>query len=70
MYTVYMLTFQLYGNFFTRGQFWPSGIVVARVCLCVRLCVRLSLVCPRDNLSPVQARIFTKFGTEEQKHLG
>ena len=25
---------------FTRGQFWPSGIVVACVCLCVRLCVR------------------------------
>ena len=24
---------------FTRGQFWPSGIVVACVCLCVRVCV-------------------------------
>ena len=28
-------------RFFTRGQFWPSGIVVACVCLCV--CVS---VCP------------------------
>ena len=25
---------------FTRGQFWPSGIVVGCVCLSVRLCVR------------------------------
>ena len=25
---------------FTRGQFWPSGIVVACVCLCVSVCVR------------------------------
>ena len=32
------------------------------------LCVRLSLACPRDNLSPVQARI-TKFGPEEQNTL-
>ena len=54
--------------FFTRGQFWPSGIVVASVCLSVCLCVRQSLACPRDNLSPVQARI-TKFGPEEQNTL-
>ena len=27
--------------FFTRGQFWPSGIVVVCVCVCVRVCVRL-----------------------------
>ena len=53
---------------FTRGQFWPSGIVVASVCLSVCLCVRQSLACPRDNLSPVQARI-TKFGPEEQNTL-
>ena len=26
---------------FTRGQFWPSGIVVACVCLCVRPPVRV-----------------------------
>ena len=25
-------------RFFSRGQFWPSGIVVACVCLCVCLC--------------------------------
>ena len=42
---------------FTRGQFWPPGIVVACV---VRPSVRHK-VCPRDNSSPVQARI-TKFG--------
>ena len=42
---------------FTRGQLWPSGIVVACVCLCVCVyvcvCVRQSWVCPRDNSSPV-----------------
>ena len=38
---------------FTRGQFWPSGIVVACVCLCVRLSVRQSRACPHDNSSPV-----------------
>ena len=27
-------------SIFTRGQFWPSGIVVGCVCLSVRLCVR------------------------------
>ena len=26
---------------FTRGQFWPSGIVVACVCVCVHVCVSL-----------------------------
>ena len=59
---------------FTRGQFWPSGIVVACVCVCV--CVRLSvcpsvcqsLACPHDNSSPVQVRI-TKFGPEKQNTL-
>ena len=58
----------LLSDFITRGQFWPSGIVVASVCLSVCLCVRQSLACPRDNLSPVQARI-TKFGPEEQNTL-
>ena len=28
---------------FTRGQFWPSGIVVACVCLCVCVSVRASI---------------------------
>ena len=34
--------------FFTRGQFWPSGIVVACVCVsvcsCVRVCINHGLV--------------------------
>ena len=30
--------------FFTRGQFWPSGIVVACVCVSVSLCVNHLLV--------------------------
>ena len=54
---------------FTRGQFWPSGIVIACVCVCVCPCVcvcvcqsvRQSLACPSDNSGPVQARI-AKFG--------
>ena len=29
--------------FFTRGQYWPSGIVVACVCLCVCVSVRVSI---------------------------
>ena len=31
--------------FFTRGQFWPSGIVVACVCLCVRPSVCAVITC-------------------------
>ena len=50
---------------FTRGQFWPSGIVVACVCLCV--CVCQSRGCPCDT-SSVQARI-TKFWAEVQHTL-
>ena len=34
---------KLYDFFITRGQFWPSGIVVACVCVCVYVCVS---VCP------------------------
>ena len=51
-------------TFITRGQFWPSGIVIACVCVCVRQ----SSVCPDDNLSPAQATI-TKFGPEVQNTL-
>ena len=51
---------------YTQGQFWPSGIAVACVCLsvCVSMCrsVRQSLACPRKISSPVQARI--KFGPQ------
>ena len=57
---------------FTRGQFWPSGIVIACVCVCVRVCVSQSvcqsLACPRDNSGPVQARVAT-FGPKMQKTL-
>ena len=47
--------------FFTRGRFWPSGIVVACVCVSVCPCVYQSPACSHDNSGPVQARI-TKFG--------
>ena len=32
---------------FTRGQFWPSGIVITCVCVCVRVfvCVCVSITC-------------------------
>ena len=45
--------------FLTRGQFWPSDIVVACICLCLCVCayVRQPWACPRDNLWPIQARI-------------
>ena len=60
----------------TRGQFWPSGIVVACVCVCVCVCLSVclsvrmcqSLACPRDNSGPVQAMI-AKFGPKMQKTL-
>ena len=48
-----------FNGFITRGQYWPPGIVVACVCPSVPPPVRHQ-VCPRDNSSPVQARI-TKF---------
>ena len=58
----------LTNSIFTRGQFWPSGIVIACVCVCVRVCVCQSLACPHDKLGPVQARI-AKFGPKMQKTL-
>ena len=68
----HMLNFLFHKFFFTRGQFWSSGIVVACVCVCVCPCVCQSvchsLACPRDNWGPVQARI-TKFGPKMQKTL-
>ena len=30
---------------FTRGQFWPSGIVIAPVCVSVSVCVCVSITC-------------------------
>ena len=57
---------------FTRGQFWPSGIVVACVCLsvCVSVCVcvRQPRACPRHKSRRVQART-TKFGQKVQNNL-
>ena len=55
---------------FTRGQFWPSGIVITCVCgsVCVCMCVYQSRACPLDNSSSSQARI-TKFGPEMQNTL-
>ena len=55
---------------FTRGQFWPSGIVIACVCgsVCPCVCVYQSWACPHDNSSSIQARI-TKFGPEMQNTL-
>ena len=43
---------------FTRGQFWPSGIVVACVCLCVCMCV---CVCVSVNHELVWAIIHQPF---------
>ena len=43
-------------DFITRGQFWPSGIVVACFCPSVRQSVRPSdrhQVCPHDNSSTI-----------------
>ena len=60
----------MHKSVFTRGQFWPSGIVVACVCVCVSVCLSVcqSLACLRDNSGPVWARI-AKFGPKMQKTL-
>ena len=50
--------------FFTRGQFWPLGIVIACVCPCARQ----SWACLRDNSSQVWAWI-TKFGPKNAKYF-
>ena len=61
---------RVFFHFVTRGQFWPSGIVITCVCgsVCVCMCVYQSRACPLDNSSPSQARI-TKFGPEMQNTL-
>ena len=59
---------QMHGLLLTRGQFWPSGIVIAHVCVSVSVCVYQSLACLQDNSSAVQARI-TIFETYVQNTL-
>ena len=49
--------------FFTRIQFWPSGIVVACVCPSVRPSVRPSPILSCDNSSTIQ------FGAKVQNNL-
>ena len=57
---------------FTRSQLWPSGIVVACVCLCVcdrlSVCVRQPRACLRHISSRIEART-TKFGQKMQNNL-
>ena len=56
------------------GRFYPRPVLAFGYCRCLRLCVCVCLsvcqsrVCPRDNSSPVQARI-TKFGAQIQNTL-
>ena len=52
--------------FFTRGELWPSGIVIACVCLCV--CVSVNFFCPDDNSPHVPATII-KFGPKNSTIL-
>ena len=54
---------------FTQGQFWPSGIVVACVCLS-NVCpsVYQSQSCPRKNSILVQSKI-TKLRAHVQRNL-
>ena len=46
---------------FTRGQFWPSGIAIACICLCVRQSVRQSWACLRDIPWICYERNFSEF---------
>ena len=59
-----------------QNDFYPRPVLAFGYCRCLRLCVCVSVclcvcqsrVCPRDNSSPVQARI-TKFGAQMQNTL-
>ena len=63
-----------------QTRFLPEASFGLRYCRCLRLCVCVSIclsvclsvcqsiVCPRDNSGPIQARI-TKFGPKMQKTL-
>ena len=63
------LIFQSFAQwFFTRGQFWPTGIAIACVIVSAHVCVYQSLACPHDNSSAVQDSI-TKCGAEVQNTL-
>ena len=41
---------------FLAEAFWPSGFVIAWVCVCVSVCVS-TFACPRIHSSPVQAKV-------------
>ena len=64
-----------YCQYFSQGQFWSPGVVVACICLSVHPSVCPSVhVCGNhelvhNNSSPIQARI-TKFGFRGVKDLG
>ena len=47
---------------FTRGQFWPSGIVVACVCVCVCVCLSVCL-CVNHLLVRTITRDLFKLGS-------
>ena len=66
----------LYTRLFVKFSFYPRPVLAFGYCRCLRLCVCVSvclsvcqsLVCPCNNLGPVQARI-AKFGPKMQKTL-
>ena len=43
VFSVCLSVYPCLSHLFTRGQFWPSGIVVACVCVCVCVCVSVCL---------------------------
>ena len=52
-------------SIFTWGLFWPSGIIVACVCLSFSPCVHVCVNLQADNPIHIQART-TKFGQKMQ----
>ena len=61
-----LFLFTIWFDFYPR-PFWPTGIVIACVCVCVYLCLSI-FACPSDNSLRVPARI-TWFGQIDAKHF-
>ena len=56
------ISISIQADIVTRGQFWPSGIVVACVCVCVSVCLSVRM-CVNHLLVRVITRDLFKLGS-------